>query len=127
VRPLERICYIVKLQTLEFPCSWNTHHLLAHTEFGNLQGDFNGMKLDAVKFGLAGGIISALFMFVLALGSAFAGWGTGMLDSIATMYVGYKAGFVGGLIGATWAFVEGFVSFYLIAWVYDYLQKEKQA
>jgi len=85
------------------------------------------MKLDTVKFGLAGGIISALFMFVLALGSAFAGWGTGMLDSLATMYIGYKAGFLGGLIGGLWAFVEGFVSFYLIAWVYDYLQKEKQA
>jgi nitrate/nitrite transporter NarK len=85
------------------------------------------MKLDTLKFGLAGGIISALFAFVLALGSAFAGWGTGLVDSLASMYIGYKAGFVGGLIGALWAFVEGFISFYLLAWVYDYLQKEKSA
>lgn len=85
------------------------------------------MKLDTMKFGLAGGIISALFAFVLALGAAFAGWGNGMVDSLSTMYVGYKAGVVGGLIGAVWAFVEGFITFYAIAWVYDYLQKEKSA
>lgn len=85
------------------------------------------MKLDTMKFGLAGGIISALFVFVLALGSAFAGWGTGMVDSLASMYVGYKAGVVGGLIGALSAFVEGFITFYLLAWVYGYLQKEKSA
>jgi len=85
------------------------------------------MKLDAMKFGIAGGAISALFVMMLALGSAFMGWGTGLLDSLATMYVGYKAGFVGGLIGAVWAFVEGFVTFYLLAWVYDYLQREKSA
>ncbi len=85
------------------------------------------MKLDTLKFGLAGGIISALFVFVLALGSAFAGWGTGLLDSLSSMYIGYKAGFMGGVIGGIWAFVEGFVTFYLIAWVYDKLQKEKSA
>lgn len=85
------------------------------------------MKLDAQKFGLAGGIISALFAFVLALGSAYAQWGSGLVDSLATMYVGYKAGFMGGLIGAVWAFVEGFITFYLLAWVYDYLQREKKA
>ena len=85
------------------------------------------MKLDAMKFGLAGGAISALFIMILALGSAFAGWGTGILESLSSMYIGYKAGLLGGLIGAAWAFVEGFVTFYMIAWVYDYLQKEKSA
>ena len=85
------------------------------------------MQLDTMRFGLAGGIIFALFAFILALGSAFAGWGTGVVDSLASMYVGYKAGFMGGIIGAIWAFVDGFISFYLLAWVYDKLQKEKSA
>jgi len=85
------------------------------------------MKIDALKFGLAGGIIAALFVVLLAIGSALGGWGTGLLESLSSMYIGYKAGFLGSAIAAVWSFVEGFVTFYLIAWVYDYLQREKKA
>jgi hypothetical protein len=80
------------------------------------------MKLDAIKFGLAGGIISAILTFALALGAAFAGVGGGLVDSLASLYVGYEATIVGGLIGALWAFVEGFVFFYMMAWLYAYLE-----
>lgn len=79
------------------------------------------MTIDAMKFGLAGGIISAIFMFLLALAAGFGHLGSGLLDSMASLYVGYKAGVGGGLLGAIWGFVEGFVTFYLIAWVYDKL------
>jgi len=85
------------------------------------------MTIDACKFGLAGGIISALFMLLLALCAGFAGLGSGMLDTLSTIYVGYKAGVLGGAVGALYGFIEGFLSFYLIAWVYDRLLQQKSA
>lgn len=85
------------------------------------------MKLDAMKFGLAGGIITAVLTFALALGATFAGVGGAMIDSLASLYVGYEASIVGGLIGAVWAFVEGFVFFYMMAWLYDYLEAKRSA
>jgi len=79
------------------------------------------MQLDAKNFGLAGGIISGLFMLVLALAVSFGGPGAGMIDQMSSLYVGFKPGVMGGLIGGLWGFVEGFMTFYLIAWVYDKL------
>ncbi len=79
------------------------------------------MKLDAVKFGLAGGIIYAAMFFLYALLGALFGWGGEILAMIGNFYPGVAPTFLGAILGAVWGFAIGFVFFGLLAWIYGYL------
>lgn len=79
------------------------------------------MKLDAVKFGIAFGIIYATIFFLYAMIGALFGWGEEMIDLIGKFYVGFGASFMGAVIGAIWGLAIGFVFFALAAWIYNRL------
>ena len=66
------------------------------------------MKLDAVKFGLAAGIIyGAMFFFYAFLGALF-GVGGDMLKLIGDFYPGVSPTYPGAIVGAAWGFAIGF-------------------
>jgi len=46
---------------------------------------------------------------------------------ISSLYIGYAATLLGSIIGAIWAFVDGFIGGVIVAWLYNAFQKGKGA
>ncbi len=79
------------------------------------------MKLDAVKFGAAFGIVYAVIFFLYGLAATLFGVGKEMIEMIGKFYVGFGPSFPGALAGAVWGMIVGFVFFWLGAWIYNRL------
>jgi hypothetical protein len=77
------------------------------------------MKLDAVKFGLACGVLWAGGVLCLALLDAWLHIGTGILKGLSSLYLGYGASLPGALIGAIWAFCDAGIGGWLLAILYN--------
>lgn len=75
--------------------------------------------LGVVSFGLALGLTSAIFVFLLGVAAAAFGWGVPMAIILSSVYIGYGPTFVGAVTGAVWAFVDGLIAGILIAWFYN--------
>jgi len=76
------------------------------------------MKCQPIALGVAIGALWTFYVFCLALVAMF-GWGTAMQQMLASLYLGYEASIIGALIGAVWAFVDGFIAGVVIAWIYN--------
>ena len=81
--------------------------------------DHHHATLGVVSFGLAIGVTSAIFVFLLGIVAAAFGWGVQMAAALSSIYIGYGPSFVGAVAGAVWAFVEGLIAGVLIAWFYN--------
>ncbi|MDE1970609.1 MAG: bacteriophage holin [Patescibacteria group bacterium] len=68
--------------------------------------------------GVALGVLWALYVFFAGIFAMY-GWGSALVALLSSFYLGYGASFAGALIGAVWAFVDGFVAGAIIAWVYN--------
>jgi len=81
------------------------------------------MELNAVKFGLAGGIVAGLCVFITTLMTAIFGWFPMYTSIVIDLYgmLGYKASFLGAILGAIYAFVDGFIFVGVFAWIYNKL------
>ncbi|QPC42682.1 bacteriophage holin [Kaustia mangrovi] len=75
-------------------------------------------KLQPLALGAAFGILGAIYMFFLGITAMF-GWGTPIVEAIASFYIGYGASLGGAIIGAVWAFVDCFIAGFLTAWLYN--------
>jgi len=81
------------------------------------------LKLDAVKFGLAGGILTALCVATTTLAGIY-GWmgGFSMWNSIIIdIYgnLGYNITWAGLLLGAIYGFIDGFIATWIFALIYN--------
>lgn len=83
------------------------------------------MKLDAVKLGLTLGIVWAASVLAFAITSSTLNWGTGLLNSLGTLYIGLKATPTGVVIGMIWAFLDAGIGGWIIASVYNLLVGKK--
>lgn len=81
------------------------------------------MKLDMKKFGLAGGVLWAVGLFVWTIIAIFTGWGQDMLYLIGGIYPWYSISLGGAVIGLIWGFFDGFVGCWLFAWLYNKLAR----
>ena len=77
------------------------------------------MRLGVISFGLALGLTSAVFVFLLGMAAGLFGWGWVAVEVLASMFIGYSPTIVGSIAGAVWAFVDGFVAGALIAIFYN--------
>ncbi len=68
--------------------------------------------------GVAVGAVCALYFFCLGVFGMF-GWGAELVTALGSLYIGYEATLLGSVIGALWAFAEGFVAGALVAWIYN--------
>jgi hypothetical protein len=75
-----------------------------------------------LALGVAIGVLWTFYVVGLGIIAMF-GWGTALVETLASLYIGYGASIVGVLIGAVWAFVDGFVAGVVIAWVYNAVAK----
>lgn len=90
--------------------------------------DQHHMSLGVVSFGLAVGVTSGIFVFVLGVVAAFFGWGVQLAAALSSLFIGYGPTFVGAIAGAVWAFVDGLVAGVLIAWFYNrFLLRRRKA
>ena len=79
-------------------------------------------KCKPVALGIAIGVLWAIYVGFLGITAMF-GWGGGLMVPLASLYIGYAPGIVGALIGAVWAFADGFFAGLVIAWVYNAVGK----
>lgn len=79
------------------------------------------MKLDAIRFGLAAGIIWAGAVLTLGILDALSGWGAGMVKGIGSLYLGYTPTKVGVLVGTVWAFFDAGIGGLIFALIYNWL------
>ena len=82
------------------------------------------VKLNAVKFGLAGGIVTSICIFIttlLALSApSYAIFSVGIIEDIYGI-LGYNLSFPGSLLGAIYGFIDGFILAWIFALIYNKL------
>ena len=69
--------------------------------------DQHHATLGVISLGLAIGVTSAVFVFILGVMAAAFGWGVPIAIALSSLYIGYGPTFVGAIAGAVWAFVDG--------------------
>lgn len=76
--------------------------------------------LNQMALGLSAGILWGLGMLLLSGSSMLWGYGTEWVDMMGTLYIGAGSGsIVAVIIGGAWAFVDGFICAWLLAWLYN--------
>lgn len=79
-------------------------------------------RLDALKFGIAGGILGALFVMLMTLAAMY-----GLFEKSAELIIdvygvfGYDLSILGVLLGAIYSFIDCFIFFGLLAVFYNWL------
>jgi hypothetical protein len=81
------------------------------------------VKLDSKAFGLSLGIVWGAGMFLLGLTVMFFNWGDAWVTLMSSIYFGYKATFWGSVLGGMWGFFDARIGGFVIAWLYNKLQK----
>ena len=76
-------------------------------------------KISVLGLGCSMAICWGLGVLLLSYLSLWYGVATPIVNLLASGYIGYKATYIGGLIGLAWALVDGFVFGALIAFVYN--------
>ena len=79
------------------------------------------MRLHAVKFGLACGILWSLCLFVLTWISLGTGYATDFLNIFAGIYPGYAITVIGSFLGLMYGFADGFIVCFVFGWLYNRL------
>lgn len=75
-------------------------------------------KCQPFALGVGIGVLWAIYVFCAGIFAMFH-WGTALVTTLASLYIGYGASIVGAIIGAIWAFVDGFVAGVIVAWIYN--------
>ena len=81
-------------------------------------------KLDAVKFGLAGGLITAIAVFITVLAELiWPGYASSFNNALMSIYgpLGFSVSFLGAILGAIYAFIDGFILTWIFALIYNKL------
>jgi hypothetical protein len=79
-------------------------------------------RCQPLALGIAIGVLWAIYVFFAGIFAMF-GWGAALVDTLASFYIGYGASILGAIIGAIWAFIDGFVAGAIIAWIYNLVAK----
>ncbi|MDH3523496.1 MAG: bacteriophage holin [Acidobacteriota bacterium] len=80
------------------------------------------MQLDKRAFGLALGTVMGLCLFLATLWAGARGGGV-HLAMLKRFYLGYSVTVPGAFVGLVYAFVDGFLGGWLVAWLYNKLAR----
>jgi hypothetical protein len=78
------------------------------------------------KFAIIGGLFWGLTLFFLTLISAATSYGTAFLTLIGGIYPNYEISYTGAFVVLFFAFMDGFIFCYLIAYFSAYKKKGKK-
>lgn len=79
-------------------------------------------KLAPNALGVAIGVLWAACIFICGIIAIF-GWGVALVGAFSSLYIGYGPTVLGAVIGAIWAFIDGYIAGVVIAWLYNKLAK----
>jgi len=79
------------------------------------------VRIDALRLGLAGGIMVSVMMFVMTLVSSVSGFAIEWLILLKGIFIGYEVSVIGSLVGAGYGFFLGFIKLFLLAFIYNLL------
>ena len=88
---------------------------MSYGEDAVMSGNSSYVKLSICGLGVAFGITKGLGMMCLAWAAMQWGIGMPLISLIASVYHGYGASLIGGLYGAGWGFLDGFLFGMLVA------------
>jgi len=74
------------------------------------------LSVKALAIGL--GVSWAVCMLFVGWASIL-GWGTGLVEVLSSLYIGFTPTFLGGILGAIWGFIDGAIGGAIIALVYN--------
>ena len=74
-------------------------------------------KLNALSLAIAIGVSEGLGMMLFAWAGWLWGYGTPVIQQIASMFIGYAPSFGGGILGALWGFADGFTFGIVVGWI----------
>ena len=77
--------------------------------------------IKAQKLGLAGGILCGAWMFIMTIAAMKWGFGAQMMTMMMDMYPGYTVTAGGSIVGLIYGFVDGFISLFILGWLYNKL------
>ena len=84
------------------------------------------LALDPVRFGLAGGLLSGVSMFLITLFSLATGYGEDYLIITMSIFPGFAITVGGSLLGLLYGFAFGFAGLFLLGWIYNLLGPGKE-
>ena len=76
------------------------------------------MTCKPVSLGVAVGALWSFYVLFIGISAMF-GWGSSLVTSLSSLYIGFSASIIGAFIGAVWAFADGFFAGVVIAWIYN--------
>jgi len=76
-------------------------------------------ELNVVRFGLTLGCAWGFCVFALVSIARYSSKARAVIQFSSKVYRGLDESFTGSLIGALWAFSDGTLSGFLIAWIYN--------
>lgn len=79
-------------------------------------------KCQPLALGIAIGVLWAIYVFFAGIFATF-GWGTALVTTLGSLYIGYAPSILGAIIGAIWALIDGFVAGVVIAWIYNMIAR----
>ena len=88
-----------------------------------IYGDNMADKIDAKRFGIAGGILYGAIFFAMTVLATATGYGKEMLSFWATWHPGYGISYAGSIVGLVYGFACGFIGLYALAWLYNKLER----
>ena len=74
-------------------------------------------RLNPTAFGLSLGLLWSVGCFILVLLATYIGYGAELVQLLGTVYWGVENTLIGALISLPWAFADGFIGGFLLAWL----------
>ncbi|MDR3623517.1 MAG: bacteriophage holin [Chlamydiales bacterium] len=81
--------------------------------------------LKPVKLGIAAGIVWGVCMFISTILAIYTGYFEQFLRLMAGIYPGFDISWIGAFLGLIYGFIDAGIGFFLIAWIYNKLNKQK--
>lgn len=103
--------------------SWCAFYGVIGTNTCPIKHSVPASKLDPRRFGLAGGILWGIGIFVICLAGIYNGYGLLWSQLMVDTYPGYNLTWPGAIKGLLWGFLDGFFCLFLLAWLYNKLDK----
>ncbi|GKZ13414.1 bacteriophage holin [Haladaptatus sp. T7] len=82
-------------------------------------------KLDIRAFALGGGVMWSLYVMLDAWIARF-GWGDETVETLSSLYIGYRPTLRGSLVGALWGFMDGALGGAIVATVYNAVARDEE-
>ncbi len=80
-------------------------------------------RISPCALGGAFGILSAVAVLAIALLAHFVHYGVPWVKLVASLYLGFDTNPLGILIGVLWAFADGYIFGFVLAWLYNAIVK----